>query len=307
MNPGFALLALMACSAGKTDGDDYFDDDDWACEHEVWDWYAGPVQAVLEADEDGDFSYDPPGDVVTERDGSYDFESGDLAWTSSYAGDYYGVSGEVEGYGTVYPDGDLDLLYRSVFTDVLDEVSHSRVRVERSGCSATTKTWTIDADDDLAATPSDEPFTWNLEIVSDDEVERTASWSDSGEDWEAQGSFTSDLVNTLHYASASGSAIIDSVSYGDGTSSMTQEGHDSDYDSYYQIDGFLDGSRSVANDVYEAGSDDLIQSCSYDISYAGEAEGECTFYQGSSSITCDLFFDSEDCVLDCDDGQQYSC
>lgn len=304
MNPGLALLTLLACSPGKTGGEAYFDD--WACEHEVWDWYADPVQAVLEADDDGEFSYDPPGDVVTDRTGAYDFESGDLSWVSSYVDGYYGVSGEVEGYGTIYADGDLDLLYRSVFTDVLDEVSHTRVRVERSGCSATTKTWDIEAEDDLATTPADEPFEWSLEIVSDTRVERSAAWQDGGEDWTAQGSTTSDLVSELSYGTTDGDVLVETVDYPDGTGTTYQEVHETDYDAFYTADEYLDGGRSIFSEAYDL-SGDKTQECAYDLSYAGVGAGECTFWTSQGVLSCDIAIDGEDCELDCGANGTYDC
>lgn len=299
------FLALLACSGGK-DGNPYFSGD-WACEHEPWDWYSDPVQYLLEADEDGEFDFDPPGEVVTGRKGTYDYDSGDFEWESEFVEGYYGAEGLVEGYGTIYDDGDLDVLYRSVFTDVLGDSSHSRVRAERDGCTAVVKTWSIDADAALEDTPSADPFEWIYEIVDDDEVRRDAAWSEDGEDWVATGTMTDDLVSRLHYETLSGSLIYDSTSYGDGTATATQEAHDGDYDIYWNLDDYLDGSRDIAMEAYEAGSSDLVQQCAYGVTYEGVGSGECTFYQGGDSLTCELSFDQDSCTYDCEDGNEYDC
>lgn len=300
------LLALAACSPGGSGGDDYFTGD-WSCEHEPWDWYADPVQMALEADEDGEFDFDPPGALVTRRAGLYDFASGDLEYETSYLDGYYGIGGQTEGYGTIYDDGDVDLLYLSLAEDVLGGVTATRVRQERSGCTGTTSTWDVEPDADLDATPDGEPFTWTLEIVSDDEVRRTASWSEDGEDWSAEGSATSDLVNVLHSETSDGSTVVDTTSYDDGTFTSTQERHDGDFDIYYQVEGYLDGGRDVAFEGYEAGGGELVQECAYSVTYAGDGLGECTFYQGGSSLTCELEFDPDSCTYRCEDGNDYDC
>lgn len=309
MTPVLILLALGGCRSADdpATGADFFDGD-WACEHQPWDWYADAVQALLEADDDGEFDYDPPDGLVTRRAGSYDYDSGDFSWSNEFDPDYYGVSGEVEGYGVVYGDGDVDLLYRSVFTDVLGEIAHARVRMERTGCTASFRSWDIDADDDIAQVPSEDPFGWDIEIISDDRVDSHTEWEDGGDDWVADRVQTSDLVTVSDYGTTDGSITINTTSQGDGTSSSSQTLLSDDFHSYYQIDTAVDGSRDVVLEGYEQPSDTLYQECTYTIDYAGDGGGTCTFYTDQGDIGCDLTFGSDgSCLLDCGTYGQQDC
>ncbi|MCK6504147.1 hypothetical protein L6R53_12225 [Myxococcota bacterium] len=307
MLPAALLLApLLACNPGKSGGgEDYFGD--WACEHEPWDWYSDPVQAVLEADEEGDFDYDPPGALVTGREGSYDFEDGDLEFTSRYLDGYYGVEGRAEGYGTVFDDGDLDLLYRSVFVDVLGEESHTRVRVERSGCSETSKSWAIEAGDDLDATPTEDPFEWQLEIVSDDRVEALSQFSEDGEDWTYSRVWTSDLVTTTSFETSSGAAWGQTVMQDDGTGTGSQTVLGDEVDATYTIDYRLDGSRRIQSLGTYAGTDDQYSSCDYELSYEGYGDGACSFDVEGDTWDCDITITPDSCELDCGGNGTYDC
>lgn len=307
MPPVAVLLAFpLACNPGKSGGgEDYFGD--WACQYEPWDWYGDPVQAVLEADEDGAFDFDPPGELVTERVGSYDFEDGDLEFTSRYLDGYYGVEGRAEGYGTVFDDGDLDLLYRTVFVDVLGEESHGRVRVERSGCSETSKSWAIAAEDDLDATPADDPFEWSIEIVSDDRVEALSQRSEEGEDWTYRRVWTSDQVTTTSFEVASGDAWGQTVMQGDGTGTGSQTILGDEVDVTYTIDYRLDGSRRIQSLGTYAGTDDQYSSCDYELDYEGYGDGACSFDVQGDTWDCGIELTPEDCVLDCGGNGTYDC
>lgn len=306
MTPTLLLaLTTLACSPGKTGGEHYFDD--WACEYEPWGWYDDPVQAVLESDDDGDFDYDPPSELVTSRAGSYDFEDGDIGWSSGYLDGYFGVIGEVEGYGTVYDNGDVDLLYLSTFEDVLGEVSYTRIRAERQDCSATSKSWVVDAGDALETTPSDDPFEWTYEIVDDDRVEAHTEFTDSGEDWVYDRVFTSDMKTVTTFEMSSGDAYGETTAYGDGTATATQALLGDDIDYFYEIDSRLDGSRTIVNTGFYAGTSDQYSQCDYDLSYEGEGGGECSFEVEGDTWTCDITITTSDCELDCGSNGTYDC
>lgn len=299
------VLLLLACQPGKSGGEEYFQD--WSCEYEPWDWYGDPVQAVLEADEDGEFDYDPPGELQVGRVGAYDFEEGDLSWTTTYLDDYYGVQGEVEGYGTVFEDGDLDLLYRSVFVDVLGEESHGRVRVEREGCSETSRRWEIGAEDDLDATPEEDPREWQVEIVSDDQVESTLQFSEDGEDWTWHTIATSELVTTTTFEAGSGDTWGEQVFQDDGTGTGTQTILGEDIDSLYQIEYRRDGSRRIVYASTLAGTDEPYGACDYELSYAGEGSGTCSYEIEGDTWECDITITPESCELDCGSNGTYDC
>lgn len=299
------ILLSLGCGVGKTAGERYFGD--FACEYEPWEWYGDPLQSVLQADEGGAFNYDPPGELVTGRSGFYDFDSGDFAWENAYLPGYYGVSGRVEGYGTVFDTGDLDLLYRTVFADVLGEESHGRVRTERQGCTETMSSWAIEPGADLDTTPAEDPFTWTLTIVSDDRVEALAEVEGDGTRVDYERVWTSDLKTETRFSAQDGSYLGQTVMSDDGTGSGTQEVYGDEIDAFYAIDFYLDGGRRIVVEGYLAGTNDLYQECDYTTSYAGEGSGTCSYYTESGDFDCVIEFDESSCVLDCGSGGTYDC
>ncbi len=295
---------ILACGSGTVGGGHF---GKMACEHEPWDWYNDPVQSLLEADKDGAFDFDPPGELVTRRSGRYDFDNGDLSWSVEYLSGYYGTGGSVAGYGTIFDDGDLDLVYLSSLTDVLGETSWSRVRTEREGCQETMKLWTVEEGADVDTTPADDPFVWSIEIRSDDEVAASASQEDGGTLWSYTRVWTSDLRTVTRFSTDDGSAEGETILLDDGTGSGSQEFHDGDWDQYYQLDYALDGARRIRVEAYPAGSSSLYQECDYTVSYAGEGQGTCNYYTDQGDFECTLEFDAQSCVLDCGSAGTYDC
>lgn len=299
------LLLSVGCGLGKTAGERYFDA--FSCEHEPWEWYGDPLQAVMQADEDGAFDYDPPGELVTGRSGFYDFDSGDFAWDNSYLPEYYGVTGRVEGYGTVFQDGDLDLLYRTTFVDVLGEESQARVRTQRQGCTETMSSWSIELGADLDATPDEDPFSWTLEIVSDDRVEALAELEGDGTVVNYQRIWSSDLKTETTFSAQDGSSLGQTLMNDDGTGSGSQEIYGDEIDAYYEIEYFLDGGQRIVVNGFVAGTNQLYQECDYTSTYEGEGSGTCSYYTEGGDLDCDLEFDASSCVLDCGADGTYDC
>ena len=300
-------LVLLGCRAGETDDEGAYFTGDWSCEYQPWEWLVDPVQALLEADESGAFDYDPPGDVVTGRTGAYDFETGDLSWSSRYADAYYIEEGSAEGYGTIYDNGDLDLLYLTRSLDVLGEETWSRARIERTGCQSTSSSWEVDAEAAIDEVPSSAPTVVESTIVSDDRVEASFSFDNDGEQWGGTRVATSDLVVVSDYGSPEGDVQISTTIRGDGTGEGSQFSTDGDFDQFVDVAYRVDGSRGVVSEVYEAGTESLTQSCAYELSYAGVGQGSCSFYQGGDTIECDLEFDDSSCVLDCGADGSFDC
>jgi len=299
------LSAMLGCRSQPGTGPDYFTE--WSCDYQPWDWYMDPVQALLEADDSGAFDFAPPGALVTGQTGSYDYGTGDIAWSNAYLDGYSGVSSDISGYGTVYDSGDLDLLLRRVFTDVLDATTTSRVRMQREGCSATVQTWEIAADDDIDVVPADDPTGWQVDIVSDDRVESHVEWEDGGTSWVGDRVQTSDLVTTATTSASDGSVTMEQTMSDDGTGTGHQESVSDDFRSIFDIDYRLDGSVAVDLEGYTMPDDSLYQECSYELSYAGDGVGTCTFYLDSGTLQCNLSFDDTACTLDCGSAGTFDC
>ncbi|NOY26252.1 MAG: hypothetical protein GXP62_10310 [Oligoflexia bacterium] len=305
--PSLFLLALstLACSNGKSGSDAYFGD--WSCQYQPWDWYGDTVQAALAADPDGAFDFDPPSELLTNRQGTYGFETGDLSWTSSYTDGYYGVQGALDGYGTIYGNGDVDLLYKTTFEDVLGETTARRVRAERQGCTSTSKSWDIGVDDDIETVPSEDPFIWSTEIVADDRVEAHAEQTNSDGDWTYDRVFSSDLSTTTTFSTAAGDVSGETTFYSNGEGEATQTWLSSDYDYDYQISYYIDGSRSILNTSYDAGTTNQYSQCDYTLYYDGTGDGNCTYALDSGTISCDLSITETACTLDCGSDGTYDC
>ncbi|MDP6931891.1 MAG: hypothetical protein QGG40_03205 [Myxococcota bacterium] len=301
-------LVLAALSVGCGNGF-LLADSKLSCEHNPHDWYDTPTYSLLESNSRGAFDFDPGGDPVTDRSGSYDLSDGDFSWTDAYDGNHYLVSEEVSGYGTVYANGNLDVLYQATSTDILNDSNTWRVRAKRNGCEATWEYAESDPGRDLELLPEEDAFTytWWVEIESDDAVRSTWEDSEGGYDYWQQNVQTSDLVTyqELDYVSSDSGYNASSTYYGTGTGESDWEQYDDDYSYVGRDDYYFDGSQDVAYDVYEDG--DKIASISYTAQYDGSAEGTYAYESGGDWYECDMVMGSDgSCTLDCD-GTEYDC
>lgn len=306
-----ALLPLLpAC------GFQYFEDpEDFSCKHSPWSWVDDPVANVLHAqEEDGTFKFNPKGDLVTSRQGTYDFETGDFSWADSYVDNYYIKESRTTGYGTIYANGDLDVLYKIVDVDYLDEQSAQQIRLEREGCegSYVKNQTSFEAEIDASPPPWADQTFGTYEIVSDKQVD---IYTESYDDTDAammrqQIKFTPEIKSEVSWDYADGGWVGVRWDYYDGTgwSDWVQWGAvlGSDYDLDGMNEFYFDGSYLQAYDAYRVGTTNLRYSVSIHYLYDGSATGT---YWTPGGLTCDITMQpgGERCRMECSDGSSSRC
>ncbi len=121
-------------------------------------WGGGLVAHVDAGKGNGEFSYAPADPLLEWVEGAYDLKTGDFSYVNDYVPDSYRAYDQVDGFGTIWRDGDLDLLYTvEAVTDEDDTFTYD-VREQRLGCEM--ERWVfltdgIDEDDEDAEVPTE--------------------------------------------------------------------------------------------------------------------------------------------------------
>ncbi len=267
--------------------------EDLTCEHDPHGWYDNPYASVLQGDE-GVFDFDPIGDATVQRTGSYDIETGDYGFTTSYASEHPYTTAVGEGYGTIHAGGDLDLIHKVVYSDVLGDSWAEQVRTKRSGCTGSVKRTELDLDAAVDAQPDDwaESFEWTTTIVSDSQVDyRLETEMDFGL-YISESSVSPDYASQGSVDYANGGYVSTSTMLWDGTGGSSWEQYGSAFGDDYDFIGddayALDGSRHTVYGIYAGGSSSLEAEVDLLWLYDGSATGSYTVHQGSSTIECEV-------------------
>lgn len=311
--PLLAILPvlLLACNPGG--GHDL--GEDLACAYDPHSWWDNPFHSLLMADDDGHFDFDPVGDAVVRRVGDYDFSTGDFAYTSTYADQHPYVAVEGHGYGTIYDDGDLDLVVKNVFTDVLGATWADQVRTKRDGCVGTVRNSELDVDAPVDAQPEPwaDSLTWSVTIASDTQVDLHMETEEEYGLYVVDTTATPDVASQGTVDYADGGYVAESTWLYDGTGTSTWAqygaafGDDADFvgaDTFY-----FDGSTLRDYDAYAAGTQDVEAQIELLYLYDGSATGTYTGYYNGSPFTCDVTITEggESCTMDCGSNGTYDC
>jgi hypothetical protein len=116
-------------------------DQEPACGQDVYYWSDDVLAHILTGDGSGAFEYDPIDEPRTSIEGEYDPITGDFSWVEKYDQAYYLRRAQVDGFGTVYHNGNLDLYFETAITDMLDETYVTAYRVQRTGCDMSVASW----------------------------------------------------------------------------------------------------------------------------------------------------------------------
>jgi hypothetical protein len=300
------LLALPLLLVGCPSGPGSSLGEDLACEFDPHDWNDNAFAALLQAD-DGVFSYDPIGDAVIERTGSYDFETGDYESTSTYADEHPYVTIASEGYGTIYDNGDLDLIAKSTYEDVLGEIWAQQVRTKREGCTGSYTQTELDVDAPVDAQPDEwaDTYEWTTTIVSDTQVDYHAERNEEYGLYVTDRSVTPDYAyqGSFDYADGAYAGTMSMLWDGSGTTTWEQQGatFDSDYDYVGVDEHYLNGSRLTDYDVYAGGSTSIEAEVELLWLYDGSATGTYVIHQSGSEISCEVTITEggETCTMYC--------
>ncbi len=284
------LLLLTGCLGGET-----FRIKDSSCPADFTDWTGGLTYHLLQGSGDGSFSYQPSGNVEREIVGDYDLSTGDFQWVVSYAPAHYRTSTVAEGYGYANTDGDLDVLYTLVETDILDSSRTTEVRTIREGCDVDQISRVAGAGYDVhhsgtytkgqyAYEDSVDVGTYSyaLDAVlgSDQTLEASLLQSDKGYE------YTADRIADLD----EGTSRTDWVQQNK-EDDLTFQGYD---------ETWLDGRRHTHYSFDYEG--DTI-TWDYTVDYRGDGTG--TYEQ--PGLECDITFQSWECTMQCSNGQAYDC
>lgn len=285
-----STLILAGCLGGES-----FRIRDASCPADFTDWTGGLTYHLLQGSGDGSFSYDPEGDVEREISGEYDLSTGDFEWDVTYAPAHYRTSTQVDGYGYANTNGDLDVLYTVVDTDVLGASRSTEIRTIREGC----------------------------------EVDQLRRVDGAGYDIVHSGTYAAGLYvyeDTVEVGSYS--YALEGSLRSDHTLEADLEQTDSDYEYTGQRTAdLLEGSsrtdwehRVLAEDLIYAGYDetwmDGREHRHYSVDYEGDTitwdytvdyRGNGTGTYSQSGLQCDMTYQSWSCTMECSNGNTYEC
>jgi hypothetical protein len=264
-----------------------------ACEYDVYDWSDDLLAHVLTGDGSGAFDYDPADVPRKQLKGSYDPDDGDFDYETEYAGEYWIQSSETTGFGTVFHNGNLDLLFTTVARDILGVDLESTTRVQRNGCDMTIASWS--GDDSSTA------------LVMDGSYEDDSAWTWFAEvdGYDMRGGLRQNLSRSTTIEAPDGSYY----SFFNETPEGTGEG---DFEGWYDIDGDawgegtnarrFDGSTTNEITFYDEPGGSVVATYSDDFEYGG-ANGSWTW----DDVTCTQVTQGDTCTISCDNGSEGSC
>ncbi len=294
---------------------------DLVCPYDPHSWYdaENATYTLLESSVSGQtasYDFDPVGKANSRRKGSYHLASGDLAWVDSYQAAHWLEERKVEGYGTIYDNGNLDMLVKVSWTDVLADTWAELLRVERYRCEGNTTRYSFDPEWTIEHAPDPTAHTeyWASEIKSDTKVTLYGEYSSGSSKMVMNRTCTDKILRTDEFDYGDGAYEGTSTYRYDGTgeSHWAQWGAANNTDSDFVGDNeyYFDGSSLQEYGVYDAGSDSLAAFWSMNYEYDGSAVGSYTGYNaaGNPSLQCDVTITTNgSCSAVCDDGNTYDC
>lgn len=279
------LLVLVGCSS--------WIDQPPACELDVYEWSDDLLAHILQGKGGGGFAYDPVDVPRQNIGGSYDVETGDFSWSVDYVNDYWLVGTAVEGYGTAYHDGDLDILFTETHEDVLDDSWTTTWRVKREGCNMTMEGIAEGASSGLVREGR----------YQDDD---SYSWSAEDNNYTYSGGMRRNLSRTVGIEAKDGS-YSEYGTYkpeGDADIAWSGECYDTGYSceatQHQRFDGGYDGDTTI----FDNRGDEFAR-IREDYAYDGSGTSHWVFSDGTE---CDVNVDTDDnCTYSCSDGSDGRC
>lgn len=302
-----ALMALTLTTACLNKGSGNYLGGDLACEYNAFTWLndlATYTDVGSESDGVYSFSWSPGSLAVDSVSGTFDAaETGDFSYAYEYSDEHFNRSYEAVGFGTLFEDGDMDILLDWTREDILGDVTAMRTRHTRSGCEGSLRT-------NDPTTTRDEPTVTTYTILSDSEVEFVTAYDND------------DGVYNDSY-------VVDSEQNLLGSTEWVDE-DDTEYSAEYTADAqerVTDWSQASGDYVYEGsttsdrvtgarmGSYEMFDNgraqytWSFDRDYSGEGTG--AYDAADGSLSCDIYFgDNGSCEFEnCSDRRYdgYDC
>jgi hypothetical protein len=311
------LPAVMLLGAGPLSGCGL----DLVCPYDPHDWYDqhNATYTMMNAGFSGDrggFDFDPVGKAATRRNGSYNLLNGNLAWEDWYDPGYWLESRTVEGYGTVYDNGNLDLLVKVSFTDKLAATWAELLRIERYRCEGSVTRYDFEPNWTVDTPPADNAYTeyWATEIRSDTKVTMYGEYLSGNDKMVINRDCTEKTFMSDTFDFAEGGFVGTQVWKFDATGEREWDQWagilGGSYDYHGNDEYFFDGSRTQYYGVYTKNTNDMVASWDMAYQYAGSGSGTYTEYNaaGNPSRTCDITVTANgDCTGTCDNGTSITC
>lgn len=282
-----ALLSLLACSS--------WIDQPPACKFDCYEWSDDLLAHILTGPGDGSFDYDPDDTPRQKVKGDYKLGSGEFYWDEVYAEDYWIDDVHVDGYGTAYHNGNLDLLYSRAILDMLGDEDVVWYRVLRDGCDMRVQTWMEDDQSDLVdmigAYQDDDSYHWSYEV----------------DEFQYQGGMRRNLSSTWQVSNDDNTLLLLWSYKPEGTAEGEQRYPCTIGRKTYQCESLdklrFDGGQSGTIEVID--DDEVYLTVTYDLTYAGLGTEHYAYADGD---WCDYTYDSaEECDFECSDGSAGAC
>jgi len=280
------------------------------CARDVHDWYDNPTYTLVQADTTGAFDFDPVGEPIQRRNGKYNLNNGSLHYTDHYKSGYYLDERVVDGFGTIYDNGNLDLAYTSVVTDCVGVISALYVRMERTRCEGTLSVWDVDPAStwDQGPPAGTAALTRTVSIDSPEKVTSYMQTTSSGQPYIENTTYTPDVLYTSEVDIANGGYVSRSTMDLDGTGRANWSQFGAIFGDAYDYAGttryLFNGGYHEEYTIYEAGTQTAVAEMTIDMAYDGTGTG--TYTEGNTS--CDLVYAAGDaCTYTCSDGSTGRC
>lgn len=282
------LLALLGCSS--------WIDQPPACKYDCYEWSDDLLAHIMTGPGDGSFDYDPADTPRQRIAGDYKLGSGEFYWDVTYADAYWVDATHVDGYGTAYHNGDLDVLYSDTSVDMLGEETVTWYRVYREGCEMRTQTWTEDDQSDL------------IDMVGSYQDDDSFRWSYQVDEYLYQGGFRRNLSSTWQVSNEDNSVLLQWSYKPEGTAEGEQRYPCSIGRTMYQCDSLdkirFDGSQHGTIEVRDEDGA-IYLTVTYDVTYEGVGSERYDYADGD---WCEFTYDSaEECDYTCSDGSTGAC
>lgn len=247
------LAVLTGCSS--------WIDQEADCEYAIYDWSDDLLAYILAGDGSGAFELDPVDAPRTTISGEYAADDGDYEYDVEYDDDYWLKEQHVEGFGTVFHNGNLDLKHSVSSRDVLGETWAMFYRIQRNECEMAIASW-ADGDEANATTitgeyEDDTSFAWDMAYPG---YTIRGGWDDTLAEWQLvaadDGTYRSESQTdpeegeTSYEYSAEGyqgsakfrwdGSIIGEITFTDDGVTCTYGGEYGDDECTYKCDGYDD-------------------------------------------------------------------
>lgn len=271
-----------------------------ACEHNFVSWWGDLSTYVDQGDAEGSewvFEVDPPEQWIVSAKGRYHEADGDFFFSRRHLARHYLVDYLATGYGTVYEDGDLDVLVNITTTDILGVTRDSSERHERVGCSGYVTT----TDDGRS------PVRMDYNIVSDNRIEGEIN-SESELGYFRQ-------HNVFFSGGTQTSATEYDYIYEVGSDSIEQEANGTWEGEFFQSSDGVDMEGIYGGDIsgdawskYERREDGEVTAI-VDGVYGYDGSGQQIVNYPDQNLTCTFTFEAggANCEYECDRGQSGEC